>query len=87
MKVLVWIIEVQATEMVISNNHPIWSNLKINLLFKKVRVWDVIRLKWYLVYVHPERWWWSWWPSSMVRDDYGCEIIYVTDITWLKQKK
>ena len=70
-----------------SNNHPIWSNSKINLLFKKVRVWDVIRLKWYLVYVHPERWWWSWWPSSMVRDDYGCEIIYVTDITWLKQKK
>lgn len=68
-----------------SNNHPIWSNMKINLLFKKVRVWDVIRMKWYLVYAH-----WNqghWWPSSMVRDDYWCEIIYVTDITRLKQKK
>ena len=70
-----------------SNNHPIWSSWKINLLFKKVRVWDAIRLKWYLVYVHPEKWWWRWWPSSLVRDDEWCEIIYVTDITWLKQRR
>lgn len=69
-----------------SNNHPIWSNGKINLLFKKVRVWDVIRLRWYLVYVHTDKWWY-WWPSSLVRNDEWCEIIYVTDITWLKQKK
>ena len=65
-----------------SNNHPIWSNIKINRLFKKVKVWDVIRLKWYLVYVHWDQW--NWWPSSLVRDDEWCEIIYVTNISWLK---
>lgn len=68
-----------------SNNHPIWSNKKINLLFKKIRVWDVIRLKWYLVKACIGSW--CRWPSSLVRDDYWCEIIYVTDITWLKQTK
>lgn len=69
-----------------SNNHPIWSTQKIRLLMKKIKVWDVIRFKWYLVYIYPEFWYWWWWPSSMVRDDHGCEIIYVTDIIWLREK-
>ena len=69
-----------------SNNHPIWGNLRIRLLLKKIKVGDVIKMKWYLVYVHPEKWNWRWWPSSMVRDDNWCEIIYVTDIAWLREK-
>ena len=69
-----------------SNNHPIWSTQKIRLLMQKIKVWDVIKMEWYLVYVHPQYGNWWWWPSSMVRDDHGCEIIYVTDISWLREK-
>ena len=69
-----------------SNNHPIWSNSRIRLLFKKIKVGDVIRLKWYLVNVYPESGSWRRWPSSLVRDDHGCEIIYVTEITRLKER-
>ena len=68
-----------------SNNHPVSDNRKIRKLLKHVKVGDVIRIKWYLVYMISEKWW-NWWPSSMVRDDHGCEIIYVTDITWLREK-
>lgn len=69
-----------------SNNHPVSDNRKIRKLLKHVKVWDVVRIKWYLVYIYPESWNWWWWPSSLVRDDHGCEIIYVTDITWLREK-
>ncbi len=70
-----------------SNNHPIPANRKIRLLMKKIKEWDMVRLKWYLVYVHPEKWNRYRWPSSLVRDDHGCEIIYVTDVVRLKEKK
>jgi len=69
-----------------SNNHPVSGSPKIRRLLKKIKVWDVVRIKWYLVYIHPEHWTWYWWPSSLVRDDHWCEIIYVTDISWLKEK-
>jgi len=69
-----------------SHNHLIQSNQRIRSLLKRVRVGDVIKIKWYLVFVHPEQGNWWRWPSSMVRDDHGCEIIYVTDISWLKEK-
>lgn len=69
-----------------SNNHPVSGDRKMRRLLKHIKVWDVVRIKWYLVYIHPEKWNWHWWPSSMVRDDHGCEIIYVTDITWLREK-
>lgn len=75
-----------------SHNHLIRSNKKIKLQLKKVKIWDVIRIKWYLVKAcvgNSCRW-----PSSLVRDDIwydadwngSCEIIYVTDITWLKDR-
>lgn len=72
-------------QLYFSNNHPISDSRKIRKLLKKVKVWDVIRIKWYLIYMLSEKWWY-WWPSSMVRDDHWCEIIYVTDISWLREK-
>lgn len=74
-----------------SNNHPIPANKKIRNLMKKIKEWDVVRLQWYLVYAHWEtkRWKYRRWPSSLVRDDWdphSCEIIYVTDVTRLKEK-
>ena len=69
-----------------SNNHPISDSLRTRTLLKKVRVWDVIRIKWYLIYVHSKNGWRYRWPSSLVRDDHWCEIIYVTDIHRIKQK-
>ena len=68
-----------------SNNHPIPANKKIRLLMNKIKEWDVIKMKWYLVYVHPEKWNRYRWPSSLVRDDFWCEIMYVTDISRLKE--
>ena len=74
-----------------SNNHPIPANKKVKLLMKKIKEWDYVRLQWYLVYAKWEtkngRYWW--WPSSLVRTDrwdHSCEIIYVTDVSWLKEK-
>ena len=74
-----------------SNNHPIPANKKIRLLMKKIKEGDVVRLQWYLVYpkrkvknIDYRRW-----PSSLVRTDswdHSCEIIYVTNITRLKEK-
>ena len=75
-----------------SNNHPIPSNRKIKLLMKKIKEGDIIRLKWYLIYAHREtknNKQWHRWPSSLVRTDTGnwaCEIIYVTDVSRLKEK-
>ena len=73
-----------------SNNHPIPSNKKIKRLMKKIKEWDVVRLQWYLVYVHfkTNNWLWQW-RSSLSRDDrwgWACEVIYVTDISRLKEK-
>jgi len=74
-----------------SNNHLIPANKKIRTLVKKIKEWDVVRLKWYLVYAYWEtnKWKYWRWPSSLVRDDWdahSCEIIYVTDVVWLKEK-
>jgi hypothetical protein len=74
-----------------SNNHPIPANKRIRNLMKKIKEWDVVRLQWYLVYAQWETGNWEYWrwPSSLVRDDWdahSCEIIYVTDITRLKEK-
>lgn len=73
-----------------SNNHPIPANKKIRRLMKKIKEWDVVRLQWYLVYAHREtKQWLRKRHSSMSRDDRGdhsCEVIYVTDITRLKEK-
>ena len=73
-----------------SNNHLIPANKKIKRLIKKIKEGDVVRLQWYLIYAHYESGQWSRGRhSSMNRKDTwagACEVIYVTDITRLKEK-
>ena len=73
-----------------SNNHIIPANKKVRRLIKKIKEWDVVRLKWYLVYVHFQtKQWYRERHSSMSRDDrwdHSCEVFYVTDVTRLKEK-
>ena len=73
-----------------SNNHVIPANKKIRRLIKKIKEWDIVRLKWYLVSAHFQTKQWQWERhSSMSRDDRGehsCEVLYVTDVTRLKEK-
>lgn len=76
-----------------SNNHVIPKNARIKALIEKVKDWDVIKMKWYLVNAtwNIQRWNRSYpyyWNSSTTRTDSwdgACEIIYVTDIKWIKQ--
>lgn len=73
-----------------SNNHLVGSTPKITSLIKKIRKGDFIHLKGYLINAY----WTSnnknyYWTSSTTRDDKGmgaCEVLYVTDIKWLKEK-
>ena len=73
----------------ISNNHIIPADNKIKNLVKSVEVDDFIKLEGFLVTATPEG---STTPilrSSAVRFDGGagaCEVMYVTDIKWLKEK-
>ena len=59
-----------------SNNHLISLDKGIRNEFTKVKVGQVIRIQGYLVYVEDAQGG-HWGPSSLVRDDTGCEIIYV----------
>lgn len=73
-----------------SNNHLIPSNDTIKKLIKKIKEDDYIKIEGYLANI-------SWEEkdgrefylnTSVVRDDDGdgaCEVIYVTDITWLEE--
>mgnify|MGYP007069876599 CR=1 FL=1 len=79
------------TDGLYSNNHLIPSNKKIKKLMKKMRKGDMVQIEGYLVYVYWEKGnRQANWQSSTTREDTGdgaCEIIYVTDIKWLKAKK
>lgn len=68
-----------------SNNRFISSNKKTKLLLNKIDEWDYIRIKWYLANVHFKDGWWNWWPSCVTRVNQQCEVIYVTDVSWLKE--
>lgn len=73
-----------------SNNHLIPSNDDIKLLIKKIKKDDFIQIKGYLVNVNytTDNGGYVYWNSSTSRSDTGngaCEVIYVTDIKWLKQ--
>lgn len=68
-----------------SNNRLIPGNKKVRLMLNKICEWDEVRIKWYLAYVYLEDKSWYWWPSSMSRDDKWYEIIFVTDVTWLRE--
>lgn len=73
----------------VSNNHLIASNTEIENLIGKIKEGDYIKITGYLVNVHYERadGYKYYWNSSLSRKDTGegaCELIYVTDINWLK---
>lgn len=68
-----------------SNNRLIPSDKKVRFLLNKIDEWDEVRIKWYLAYVHLDDDSWKWWPSCMTIRDKSCEVIYVTDVVWLKE--
>lgn len=71
-----------------SNNHLIPRNKEIEKLMNKIKKDDYIKIEGYLVNVYFKtdkgygRWDTS--TSRIDRGDGACEIIYVTNITWLK---
>ena len=73
----------------ISNNHLVPSNAEVRKLMNKIKKNDYVKIEGYLCNIrgqhivgtgvyHTE--------SSIIRGDYNCETIYVTDIKWLKEK-
>ena len=74
-----------------SNNHLIPSDDKIEKLIKNIKVDDYIKINGYLVSVnYSNKYGVDFiWNSSTSRYDDGavaCEVIYVTNITWLEEK-
>ena len=63
----------------VSNNHIITLNNELKNELMKITQLDVVRIIGYLVDVKCNNGW-SWGPSSMVRNDTGCEIILAEDI-------
>jgi hypothetical protein len=78
-------------EQQFSHNHLIPSNKTIKKKIGKIRKGDYIRIKGYLAEVSYEKENISYSRgTSTTRDDSGgtaCESIYVTEVTWLKEKK
>ena len=70
-----------------SHNHLIPSNYKQRNLIDKLSKNDYVQIDGYLVNVtfYKDGKKTSYWDSSLVRYDKGCELIYVTDIKWLKE--
>ena len=86
-----WYNEIGGIDGLFSNNHLIPSNKKIKRQLKKIRPGDIVQIKGYLVNVY-----WRqdngdyYWESSTSRYDTGngaCELIYVTDVKWLRSEK
>lgn len=73
----------------VSNNHLIDSNDEIKNLINKIKENDYVKITGYLVNVYYKRsdgYTYNW-RSSSSRGDTGagaCELIYVTDVNWLK---
>lgn len=72
-----------------SNNHLIPENDDIKKLIKDIQEGDYVRIDGYLVNASCElsggRTWV--WKTSTSRDDYDCELIYVTNVTWLQESR
>ena len=73
----------------ISNNHLIPADRSVRRKVKRLKTGDHVKIKGYLVNVDAENKSGKiiTWDSSTTRDDTGdgaCEVIYVTDIQWLK---
>lgn len=74
----------------ISNNHMIHANNHVLKLLRNVKEGQYIKIEGYLSYVsYKNKRYTGTWNSSLSRTDHGdgaCEVIYVTNITWLKTK-
>lgn len=74
-----------------SNNHLIPSDDNVEKLIKSIKKGDYVKIEGYLVkirYDGPDGEWFKW-NSSTTRNDTGdgaCEVIYVTDVVWLKEE-
>lgn len=70
-----------------SHNHLVPENEKIKNLLSLVETNDFIKIDGYLIDVNTVNADGStgYWYGSTIRTDHGCEIIYVTAITWLKE--
>jgi hypothetical protein len=86
-----WYQEFGSVEGLYSNNHLVPSNNKAKNMIKKIKRGDYIKITGYLVDIFWEERNRSYsWHSSITRNDQGdgaCELIYVTDVKWLKENK
>lgn len=74
----------------VSNNHLIPSDKKVKKLINSIKVGDYVRIEGYLVNVFSKNSKGAYfeWKSSTSRTDTGdgaCEVIYVTNVIWLKE--
>ena len=72
-----------------SNNHMVPADVDVRRKIAKIRRGDVVRIKGYLVNINAEnsKGTTFHWNSSISRTDTGngaCELIYVTDVEWVK---
>lgn len=89
-----WINEMGGTNKITeycSNNHLIPSDNKSKKLIDSIEEGDFVRIEGYLVNVYCKKSDGSYfnWNTSTSRNDTGngaCEIVYVTNITWLEQE-
>ena len=63
----------------VSNNHIITLNKDLRKILTKVKQNDIVRVVGHLVYVQDSNGG-NWGPSSTVRTDTGCEIVWADDI-------
>ena len=90
-----WISENGGTDKIseyFSNNHLIPSDKKIENQIKSIKENDFVKIDGYLVNVYCKKSNGSYfyWNSSTSRSDSGngaCEVIYVTNISWLELNK
>lgn len=90
----IWINEIGGSDKIAeccSNNHLIPSDNKIKKLINSIKEGDFVRIEGYLVNVYCKESDGSYfsWNTSTSRNDTGngaCEVVYVTNITWLKKE-
>lgn len=70
----------------VSNNHIVTLDKNFRKILSKIKLEDIVRMKGYLILVEDENNG-HWGPSSLVRDDNGCEIILLEDIVIMPRKR
>lgn len=74
-----------------SNNHIISSDKDVEKLIRSVKAGEYVKLDGYLVetYARTDNGGYFTWGTSLSRKDRGdgaCELLYVTNVTWLEEK-